>query len=80
MRRFLVTGGAGFIGSHIAQALTERGDEVRVLDNLCTGHLSNMDPFRDKVEFIEADLLDLEEDRQQSIVYRSLRSKGQGDV
>jgi UDP-glucose 4-epimerase len=58
MRRFLVTGGAGFIGSHIAEALVERGDEVRVLDNLSTGHLSNMASFRDRVEFIEADLLD----------------------
>jgi UDP-N-acetylglucosamine/UDP-N-acetyl-alpha-D-glucosaminouronate 4-epimerase len=60
MRRFLVTGGAGFIGSHIAEALVERGDEVRVLDNLSTGRLSNMDSFRDKVEFIEADLLDVD--------------------
>ena len=35
MRTFLVTGGAGFIGSHIAEALVARGDKVRVLDNLC---------------------------------------------
>ena len=60
MRRFLVTGGAGFIGSHPAEALVNRGDEVRVLDNLSTGHLSNMDSFREKVEFIEADLLDVD--------------------
>ncbi len=60
MRRFLVTGGAGFIGSHIAEGLVKRGDEVRILDNLSTGHLSNMDSFRDKIEFVEADLLDVE--------------------
>ena len=58
MRKFLVTGGAGFIGSHISTALVERGDEVRVLDNLSTGFLSNLDAIRDRVEFIEADLLD----------------------
>jgi len=58
MRRFLVTGGAGFIGSHIAETLVRRGDRVRVLDNLSTGHVSNMDSFRDRVEFIEGDLTD----------------------
>jgi UDP-glucose 4-epimerase len=60
MRTFLVTGGAGFIGSHIAATLVERGDEVRVFDNLSTGHLSNMASFRDHVEFVEADLIDAE--------------------
>jgi len=56
MRRFLVTGGAGFIGSHIATALGERGDEVRVLDNLSTGHRSNLDHLEGRVEWIEGDL------------------------
>jgi nucleoside-diphosphate-sugar epimerase len=41
--RFLVTGGAGFIGSHLADALLARGDAVTVLDNLSTGQLSNLD-------------------------------------
>ena len=57
MRTFLVTGGAGFIGSHIAEALVARGDRVRVLDNLSTGHLANMATFRERIEFIQADLL-----------------------
>jgi UDP-glucose 4-epimerase len=57
MRTFLVTGGAGFIGSHIAEALVARGDRVRVLDNLSTGHLTNMASFRERIEFIQADLL-----------------------
>jgi UDP-N-acetylglucosamine/UDP-N-acetyl-alpha-D-glucosaminouronate 4-epimerase len=57
MRTFLVTGGAGFIGSHIAEALVARGDRVRVFDNLSTGHVSNMAGFRDRIEFIQADLL-----------------------
>lgn len=60
MRTFLVTGGAGFIGSHIAEALAARGDRVRVLDNLSTGFLANLAAIRDRVEFIEADLVDAE--------------------
>ncbi|MBN2217138.1 MAG: NAD-dependent epimerase/dehydratase family protein [Pirellulales bacterium] len=56
MRTFLVTGGAGFIGSHIAEALVRRGDRVRVVDNLSTGHLANMATFRDAIEFVEGDL------------------------
>ena len=58
MRTFLVTGGAGFIGSHIAETLVQRGDRVRVLDNLSTGRLSNLDGFRDQIEFIEGDVAD----------------------
>jgi UDP-glucose 4-epimerase len=57
-RSFLVTGGAGFIGSHIATALVERGDRVRVLDNLSTGRSLNLAPIADRIEFIEASLLD----------------------
>jgi len=59
MAKVLVTGGAGFIGSHIAEALVNRGHHVRVLDNLSTGHLSNMADFRDRIEFIHGDLLDM---------------------
>lgn len=58
MRTVLVTGGAGFIGSHIVEALVERGDRVRVLDNLSTGFLSNLEPFFDRVEFIHGDVQD----------------------
>jgi UDP-glucose 4-epimerase len=58
MRKVLVTGGAGFIGSHIVDALLERGDQVRVLDNLGTGQLENLAHVRDKIDFIEADLTD----------------------
>ena len=58
MRRFLVTGGAGFIGSHIAEALHRRGDQVRVLDNLSTGFRSNVSEIGGDVEFIEGDIAD----------------------
>lgn len=55
---YLVTGGAGFIGSHIAAALVERGDRVRVLDNLITGRRENLSQIADKIEFIEGDIRD----------------------
>jgi UDP-glucose 4-epimerase len=58
MRTYLVTGGAGFIGSHIAETLVQRGDAVRVLDNLSTGFRSNMDAFCHQIEFIEGDVTD----------------------
>lgn len=58
MRTFLVTGGAGFIGSHIVEALVERGDRVRVFDNLCTGHRANVERHGKAVEFHEGDLVD----------------------
>jgi UDP-glucose 4-epimerase len=58
MRTFLVTGGCGFIGSHIAEALVRRGDRVRVLDNLSTGKVANLEPCGDKVELLRGDLTD----------------------
>jgi len=54
----LVTGGAGFIGSHLATALVERGNKVRVLDNLSTGSPKNLAHLGGKVELVEGDLLD----------------------
>ena len=58
MKTYLVTGGAGFIGSHIATALAERGDRVRVLDNLSTGSLENLAHLQGKIEFLPGDVLD----------------------
>lgn len=56
MARYLVTGGAGFIGSHIAEELVNRDEEVRVVDNLLTGKRENLDAFLDSIEFIEGDI------------------------
>ena len=58
MTKYLVTGGAGFIGSHIATALSARGEEVRVLDNLSTGRRENLSEAGGRIELVEADLLD----------------------
>jgi nucleoside-diphosphate-sugar epimerase len=60
MATYLVTGGAGFIGSHIAEFLAARGDSVRVLDNLSTGKKENLAGFIGRVEFIEGDIRDLD--------------------
>jgi UDP-glucose 4-epimerase len=53
----LVTGGAGFIGSHVATALVERGERVRVFDNLVGGHRSNVAHLAGRVEFVLGDLV-----------------------
>ena len=55
MARYLVTGGAGFIGSHVVDALAARGDRVRVVDDLSTGRRENLSG-RPEVELLEADL------------------------
>jgi UDP-glucose 4-epimerase len=54
----LVTGGAGFIGSHLVDALVERGDEVVVIDDLSTGRRENLVRAGDRAELIEADITD----------------------
>jgi nucleoside-diphosphate-sugar epimerase len=57
-RRYLVTGGAGFIGSHIVRRLVGEGELVRVVDNLSTGQSIRLNTVRDSIEFVEGDLAD----------------------
>ena len=61
MSLYLVTGGAGFIGSHLAQELLRRGHQVRVLDNLSTGKRRNLDAIGPNVEFLEGDVANLDD-------------------
>lgn len=58
MATYLVTGGAGFIGSHLVEELVRRGEQVRVVDNLSTGRAENLAPWREDIEFLEGDLSD----------------------
>lgn len=60
MARYLVTGGAGFIGSNIAESLAARGDEVVVLDDLSTGYEKNLEGIRDRITFVRGDVRDAE--------------------
>ena len=56
--RFLLTGGAGFIGSHIVKRLVGEGAVVRVVDNLSTGQVARLENLRCSIEYVEADLAD----------------------
>ncbi len=58
MSLYLVTGGAGFIGSNIVEALVKKNKKVRVLDSLITGKIDNLKPFMDKIEFVKGDIRD----------------------
>src|SRR6056297_1082509 len=58
MEKVLIVGGAGFIGSHTADILMEQGVPVRILDNLSSGHRSNLPDSHPLMEFIEGDMRD----------------------
>lgn len=58
MARYLVTGGAGFIGSNIVEELVKRGEKVRVIDNFITGNMENLQPFLNRIELIKGDIRD----------------------
>jgi UDP-glucose 4-epimerase len=58
MARYLITGGAGFIGSNLAHALVARGESVRILDNFSTGRAGNLAGIEEQVEIVRGDLRD----------------------
>ncbi|MBT3891850.1 MAG: NAD-dependent epimerase/dehydratase family protein, partial [Planctomycetaceae bacterium] len=60
MTKYLVTGGAGFIGSHIVDALVARGDQVVVLDDLSSGNLENLQQSASAIKFQQGSILDSE--------------------
>ncbi len=58
--KYLITGAAGFIGSHLVETLLQRGESVRGFDSFATGRRSNIAPFMDRIEFVEGDVRDRE--------------------
>jgi nucleoside-diphosphate-sugar epimerase len=56
----LVTGGAGFIGSHLVEALLAQGENVRVVDNLATGHLENLNAVKSRIQVVQGDIANAE--------------------
>jgi nucleoside-diphosphate-sugar epimerase len=60
MERYLVTGGAGFIGTNLVEELLRQGKSVRVLDTFTSGKRENLAPFREDIELIEGSILDLD--------------------
>ena len=59
MPTYLVTGGAGFIGSNLVEQLIAEGTTVRVIDNFSTGKRENLAPFQEQIDFREVDICDL---------------------
>ena len=56
--KYLITGGAGFIGSHLTETLVNRGDQVVILDNFFTSSMTNLNQVKDKVNVVEGNILD----------------------
>ena len=80
----LVTGGAGFIGSHLAATLIRDGHRLTVVDNLSTGNLSNLTPVASDINFIEGDILNADlvesEVRRADLVYHLAAAVGVGNI
>ena len=58
MKKFVITGGAGFVGSHLAEELIKKGESVTILDDLNTGKMSNLEKIKDKIDFVQGDIRD----------------------
>ena len=60
MKKFLITGGAGFVGSHLAEELVKRGNSVTILDDLNTGKILNLESIKEKINFVNGDIRDVD--------------------
>ena len=58
MKNFLITGGAGFVGSHLAEEIIKRENSVTILDDLNTGKMTNLEKIKEKINFIKGDIRD----------------------
>ncbi len=58
--KYLVTGGAGFIGSHLTKKLVEEGQDITIIDNLNTGKEKNLESIKNKIDFVKGSILDIE--------------------
>jgi len=58
MKNFLIIGGAGFVGSHLAEELIKRGNSVTILDDLNTGKMTNLEKIKEEINFIKGDIRD----------------------
>jgi len=58
MKNFLITGGSGFVGSHLAEQLIKNGHCVTILDDLNTGNIKNLEKIKEKINFVEGDVRD----------------------
>jgi len=58
MKNFLITGGAGFVGSHLAEELIQKENEVTIIDDLNTGKMNNLEKINEKINFIKGDIRD----------------------
>ena len=58
MKNFLITGGTGFVGSHLVEELIKRGDSVTILDDLHSGKMTNLEKIKEKINFIKGDIRD----------------------
>lgn len=56
MTKYIITGGAGFIGSHVAEYLSKKKKKVVILDNLSTGRINNIKNFKSKIKFVKCDI------------------------
>ena len=57
MKNFLITGGAGFVGSHLAAELVSKGNKITILDDLNTGKINNLEKIKEKINFIKGDAM-----------------------